>query len=147
VGYPILTSGIFCVRGGDALFPNDFGEDSLLVVAHVFLNAAAGAPRSGTKQSRGRRQTPWIKKDRESLKEESEEDDEEPDKDDEEEDMKEAFVHQQSSLALRQRDSLILSQMRLSRSRVRTSTMYAIKYFLLQLVAYHCCDTSEFSIT
>ena len=27
MGRPIVTNGILCVRGGDALFPNRFGED------------------------------------------------------------------------------------------------------------------------
>ena len=26
---PVVTNGILCMRGGDALFPNDFGEDLL----------------------------------------------------------------------------------------------------------------------
>jgi len=29
VGHPIVTNGILCIRGGDVLFPNDFGEDLL----------------------------------------------------------------------------------------------------------------------
>jgi len=27
VVHPIVTNGNLCVRGGDALFPNEFGED------------------------------------------------------------------------------------------------------------------------
>jgi len=30
-GSPIITNVILCVRGGDALFPNDFGQDLILL--------------------------------------------------------------------------------------------------------------------
>ena len=33
LGHPVVTSGIFCMRGSDALFPNDFGEDLLLLLS------------------------------------------------------------------------------------------------------------------
>jgi len=33
VGRPIVANGILCVSGGDALFPNDFGEDLLMSTA------------------------------------------------------------------------------------------------------------------
>jgi len=32
VGRPVVTNEILCVRGGDALFPNDFGEDLFSLV-------------------------------------------------------------------------------------------------------------------
>jgi len=37
VGHPIVNNGILCVRGDDALFPNDFGEDLLFCCYNVYF--------------------------------------------------------------------------------------------------------------
>ena len=45
VRHPIVTNGILCMRGGDALSPNDFGRTCLLLrhcIPYVLLSVVSG---------------------------------------------------------------------------------------------------------
>jgi len=108
--------------------------------AHTPPSTATEPPPGGTAaRRRPYRPTTWVARDRKSF-EETSEGDEEPDKDDRDEQIQEL----PSALALKHRDSLIMSQMRLSRSHVSSlrptctplNTFCSLAYCVCSLMHY-----------